>query len=273
MKQWLGRIVYGVLAMPLLYVIWLMARAVLFDYFTVPTSSMTPTILPGGKVIVNKLILGPRIYTDYHFSGNGQQLNAFRLKGFRPLKRNDIIVFNFPLHHDEISFKINHVYCKRIVGLPGDTVGAVHGFLYNNNDSRLLGCREKQVQLQQTKKHVLRRYKVYDVAPYDSHFAWTIQDWGPLYVPRKGDVMRMTPGNAVLYHKVLEWETGKSITWDWDKKRVFAGPKPIKYHRFTHNYYHVCGDYALDSYDSRYWGFVPEEYIVGVVKLVVNVKH
>jgi len=175
------------------------------------------------------------------------------------------VVFNFPLHDEKISFKINHVYCKRIAGLPGDSVGARAGYTYNNNCDTLLGCESMQHKLAHRADSVLKGYDVYDVAPFDERFQWTIKDWGPLYVPRKGDVIRLTPRDAVLYKKVLEWETGKRITYDWDSGRVYANGRLMKWHRFTHNYYFVLGDHAPDSYDSRYWGLVPEEYIVGVV--------
>lgn len=263
--KFLKKIFLVIAAVPLLYVLWLTARMLLFDYFTIPTGSMKPTILPGDKVVVNKLIMGARIYTDLHFSKGSQELKSFRLKGLRRLRLGDIVVFNFPLHDEKISFKINHVYCKRIAGLPGDSVGARAGYTYNNNCDTLLGCESMQHKLAHRADSVLKGYDVYDVAPFDEHFQWTIKDWGPLYVPRKGDVIRLKSRDVVLYKKVLEWETGKRITYDWDNGRVYANGRLMKWHRFTHNYYFVLGDHAPDSYDSRYWGLVPEEYIVGVV--------
>lgn len=262
------KIIICVVAVPLLYVLWLTARMLLFDYFTIPTGSMKPTIQPDDKVVVNKLIMGARIYTDLHFSRKGQELNSFRLKGLRRLRHGDIVVFNFPLHDEKISFKINHVYCKRIAGLPGDSVGARAGYTYNNNCDTLLGCEMMQHKLAHRADSVLKGYDVYDVAPFDEHFQWTIKNWGPLYVPRKGDVIRITPLEAVLYKRILEWETGKQITYDREKGKVYANGREINKHTFKHDYYHVLGDHAPDSYDSRYWGFVPEEYIVGVVALV-----
>lgn len=252
-------------AVPLLYVLWLTARMLLFDYFTIPTGSMKPTILPGDKVVVNKLIMGARIYTDLHFSKGSQELKSFRLKGLRRLRLGDIVVFNFPLHDEKISFKINHVYCKRIAGLPGDSVGARDGYTYNNNCDTLLGCEKMQHKLSHRADSVLKGYGVFDVAPKKKYLGWTIKNWGPLYVPRKGDVIRITPLEAVLYKRILEWEMGKQITYDREKGKVYANGREINKHIFKHDYYHVLGDHAPDSYDSRYWGFVPEEYIVGVV--------
>lgn len=197
-----------------------MVRVFLFDYFTIPSDSMTPTLELGSKVIVNKMIMGPRIYTDFSFDKNGQELRAVRLKGLRPLRHNDIVVFNYPLHHDRISFVINHVYCKRIIGLPGDSVSAVDGHLRCNNFDGVLGCAKKQEQLESKDERTLRKYGVYRVAPRDSAFNWNIKDWGPLYVPRKDDVINITPYTASLYRKVLEWETGNKVTWNWNTGKV-----------------------------------------------------
>lgn len=253
-----------------LYGLWLMVRVFLFDYFTIPSDSMTPTIEPGSKVIVNKMIMGPRIYTDYNFDQKGQELKSIRLKGLRRLRHNDIVVFNYPLHHDRISFVINHVYCKRIIGLPGDTVSVVNGYFHNNNFDGVLGYAKKQRQLESKDERTLRKYGVYRVAPRDSTFNWNIKDWGPLYVPRKDDIISITPYTAILYRKVLEWETGNKITWNQETGKVYSGDNELSQHHFLHNYYHLCGDYALDSFDSRYWGFVPEEYIVGVVSRIIK---
>ena len=67
------------LSVPLLYGVWLLARMLLFDYFTIPTESMFPTLKPGDKVVVNKLKMGARIYTDLYFDTKGQELESFRM--------------------------------------------------------------------------------------------------------------------------------------------------------------------------------------------------
>lgn len=117
MRKVIKALIYTIVSVPLLYVLWLLVRMLMFDYFTVPSSSMTPTIMPGSKVIVNKMIFGPRIYTNLHFNLNGQELESIRLKGIRGIRHNDIVVFNYPIHNDRISFVINNVFCKRVTGL------------------------------------------------------------------------------------------------------------------------------------------------------------
>lgn len=262
---------YGIAAMLILYTAWLCTRMLFFDYFTVPSVSMSPTITPGSKVIVNKVVFGARIYTDFTFNRDGQELQSFRLKGIRDIQRNDIVVFNFPIHKGKISFRINHVYCKRIIGLPGDTVSAVNGYIRNNNYPNVLGIKEKQQQLQSMSDKVLRHYGVYEIAPrHTSEIQWNIKNWGPMYIPRKDDIIPITPHEATIYRKILEWEEGCEIQYDSAKNKVFAQGKPLTYHRFKHNYYHICGDYSLDSFDSRYWGLVPEEFIVGVVAYIIQ---
>lgn len=270
MKKVVSMCVYVMMTIIVLYSLWLMIRIFAFDYFTIPTASMIPTIEPKSQVIVNKMIMGPRIYTAFDFDKNGQELKSFRLRGFRSLQHNDIVVFNYPIHNNRISFVINHVYCKRVIGLPGDTVSATNGHLHNNNFDGIIGNIDRQNQLEETDERTLKNYGVYWVAPWDSAFNWNIKDWGPVYIPRKGDIITVTPHTAVLYHKLLEWETGEKIEWNRETGKVYSGENELSRHRFLHNYYYLCGDYAMDSNDSRYWGFVPEEYIVGVVKHIIK---
>lgn len=71
-----------------------------------------------------------------------------------------------------------------------------------------------------------------------------------------------------LYKDILEYETGKRVTVDDSLRRVYVGDRRIEQYEFIHDYYFAAGDNAYDSYDSRYWGLVPEEYIVGVVDLI-----
>lgn len=254
---------------PLLYGVWLLIRMCVMDYFTIPTSSMCPTLNPGDKVIVNKLLMGPRIYKDLHFVPTGQELKSWRLKGLRSPRRNDIVVFNFPHHDNKISFIINNVYCKRIVAIPGDSISIIDGHYRNNNYDGVLGDEKEQMRLEHTPDSMLWQFSPVKF-PLDGRFAWTIRDFGPVYIPRMGDVMKVTPYEATLYKMLLEWETGQPIEYDWESGSVWAGEKRLCHHQWQHNYYFMAGDNVLDSNDSRYWGLVPEEYIVGIVEHIIK---
>jgi len=65
-----------------------------------------------------------------------------------------------------------------------------------------------------------------------------------------------------LYRKLIEWEQKKLMTREGNK--VYLGDSLIQEYRFKENYYFVGGDYMENSKDSRYWGLLPEPYIVGV---------
>ena len=247
-----------------LYGMWLLCRAFLFDQFVIPTDSMRPTLVPGDRVIVDKTIMGARIYKDFDFNSEGGELKCLRTRGTRRIKYNDIVVFNYPQHNWHISFVINNVFCKRCIALPGDTIWSDNGYYKNNNYEGVLGVEEEQRKLSSIEESSLPG-ELACAFPYNGHLKQTIKNLLPVYVPRRGDVVAVTPYMAAYYRMYLEWETGKSLSWDWDKNIVYGDGKPLKRHTFQHNYYFMAGDNVMDSNDSRNWGLVPEEYIVGVV--------
>ena len=81
-------------------------RAFVADTFIVPSDSMQPTLMPGDKVKVDKLIFGARIYKSLDFTDG--RLECWRTRGRRGLRPNDIIVFNYPINDGKIGFKINY---------------------------------------------------------------------------------------------------------------------------------------------------------------------
>lgn len=243
----------------LLYFAW----AFLGDQFIIPTQSMVPTLVPGDRVLVDKTIMGARIYKDFDFDPEGMELKCWRTRGRRGIRRNDVVVFNYPEHGGHISFVINHVFCKRVAGLPGDSISVVEGRLHNNNHEGPLGYQPAQDRLAATPDSLVRCYL--PAYPLDGHIPWTIRNMGPLYIPRRGDRIRVTAREGTLYRRILEWETGRKIHCDWEKDVVWTGDSLLTHHTFQHNCYFMCGDNVGNSNDSRYWGFVPEEYIVGVV--------
>ena len=243
------------------------------DQFIIPTTSMFPTLIPGDRVIVDKTIMGARIYTDFHFRKGGQRLDCFRTKGRRPLRHNDVVVFNFPRPEwKEICFEINNVWCKRILALPGDTLFVENGFYRNNNVDGTLGVIENQKKLADIPDSVLMTQNGY-ITAWLVPVKWTIKNMGPYYIPRNGDVIRFSPNDVTLYHDIVKLETDKELTWNWEADSAMLDGKCIESYTFQGNYYFLAGDNVLDSTDSRFWGLVPEDYIVGVVKMIFYSKN
>lgn len=121
----------------------------LSDRFTISGDSMLPALHDGQRVIVNKLLMGARIYTKYDFSD--PVMESFRMPGLRKVRPGDIIIFNYPYPDTTgmIHFRINYVYAKRCIGGPEDTT-AVYVFrenyyflagdnVLNSRDSRYIG--------------------------------------------------------------------------------------------------------------------------------------
>lgn len=271
MRPLLDKILLLPVVLMLLVLFYAGVRTFVADQFIIPTWSMAPTLMPGDRVVVNKLIMGARIYTDLGFHDGGQELKSVRMKGLRRLRHNDIVVFNYPQVGDRIAFKINFVYCKRCIALPGDSLSIVNGHYHCNSYEGVLGLQAEQDRLETVPDDA------YDAAgmavyPFDEHIGWTFKHMGPMYIPREGDIMELTAKEGVIYKSLLEYETGKTVTVDWEENNVCLDGMPAAKHTWQHNYYFMAGDNVHDSMDSRYWGLVPEEYIVGVVKLISYAK-
>lgn len=73
--------------------------------------------------------------------------------------------------------------------------------------------------------------------PFDGHLPWTIRNMGPLYIPRKGDIIPITAKEACVYRMLLEWETGKKVDFDWISNTAKIDGKEFTSHTFSHNYY------------------------------------
>lgn len=245
-------------------------RALVADTFIIPSDSMVPTLLPGDKVRVDKTILGARLYTSLDFTDG--RMESVRTRGRRGLRHNDIIVFNFPVNDKgHIGFKMNYVYVKRVVALPGDTISFVHSRPVNSNYKGILGLPKEQRRLEEMPDSLIPWGAMHNILMERPVLGYTIKDIPAVYVPRMGDILQMDDRNKVeIYRRAIEWETGCALVWSGERGLCLLDGRPLPYYRFLKNYYFVCGDHVIDSKDSRYWGFVPEEYIVGVVDRVVE---
>ena len=263
----IGKILYTILLVAVI-AFWApyFVRAFFCDQFVVPSESMLPTLVPGDRILVNKFIAGARIYTKFDFS-EGAALHSFRLPGFRKVRVNDIVVFNVPqgYNRDKIEFRINYVYAKRCTGTPGDSISIRNGYFRNNRWKGFIGDTVRQRVLAQMPDSLFSPYVLRSMPFDDSLFGWTIKNMGPLHVPRAGDSIPPDRRHFNLYRQVFEYQTARTLTFANEAR---LDGTPINGYTFRKNYYFFCGDNAPDSKDSRYWGFAPEEFIIGVVKRI-----
>ncbi len=227
---------------------------------------MLPCLQSGDYILVAKPIYGPRVFNVFA-TLRLEQVDIFRIVGLRRVQRNDVLVFNnpYPNNVEKLEMHILKYYVKRCVGLPGDSLSIINGVYTVKGVDGSLGNKEYQKEL--SMKSEAEIYPdAYSAYPYDSTLNWNIKDFGPLYIPMKGDSIAMNRTNFTLYKRLIEWEQKTKLTYK--DSIAFLNNKRIKGYCFKSNYYFMAGDFVVDSKDSRYWGLVPEEYIVGKAWLI-----
>jgi signal peptidase I len=242
-------------------------RIFVFGSYKIPTNSMEPAIVPGDYVLVNKLAYGARLFNLFD-AVEGKQVKIKRMPGYTRIKNNDVVVFHIPHPNtwDKIEMNMSKYFIKRCIGLPGDTLRIVDGiYTVNSDTAKRLGNYAAQWVLSGKTKEMLPE-GVYHTLPWDSLLNWNIKNFGPLYIPRKGDHIVLDRSNALLYKKIIEWEKGHSLSWE--KGALLDKGKFLQDYTFSHDYYFMGGDKVENSQDSRYWGLLPDELIVGKAWLV-----
>lgn len=250
----------------MLVVLFIVMQVFCFSTFKIPSDSMAPVLITGDNVLVAKPILGARLFNIFA-SLRGEQTEIWRVPGFRMVKRNDVLVFNFPHPNNwsKIEMHILKYYIKRCIALPGDTLSISKGYYRVSGVKENLGNFDLQRRLSLLPTSEIDPV-VFSAFPYDSIMNWDIKDFGPLYIPKEGDKVVMNRINGIVYRKIIEWEQHGKIRIEGNK--VFLNENLIQKYEFKKNYFFMAGDRILDSQDSRYWGLLPEEYIVGKAWIV-----
>jgi signal peptidase I len=101
-----------------------------------------------------------------------------------------------------------------------------------------------------------------DVFPHDTiHFRWNRDNFGPLRIPQEGMTVNLSIDSLVLYERAIRVYEGNKL--EVKNGTIYINDQPATKYTFRQNYYFMMGDNRHNSLDSRYWGFVPEDHVVG----------
>lgn len=312
LREWLDALLFAAIAA-------LIIRTFFFEAYRIPTPSMEKTLMTGDFLIVSKISYGPRTpmvlsvpFTNIYMPG--ATLPWTRLPGFTEIKRNDIIVFNYPVDLDPISAKTN--YIKRAVGMPGDTLTIDDTRLYVNSEQAeqfdgiqknyLVEVRER-VRLSSAKVRAAGGMLLASQGPNSYRVnmtrsvAETVEQWPevnrvspfvlpedfnefsrrdfsfssgfnnhhhmpPVVVPFEGQTVTLTSENWHIYEDIITRYERNNVTRDGDRF-VINGEETNEY-TIQQDYYFLMGDNRDDSEDSRFWGFVPHDHVVGKAGMI-----
>ena len=327
--EWVSSIVFAIVAATLVHTYFMQP-------YTIPTSSLEKSLLVGDFLFVSKfhygartpmtVIAAPMVHDSLPLMKAKSYLKVphlpyFRLPGFENIKRNEIVVFNWPvdtvrffrdkskIHVDKpIDKKSNYV--KRCVGIPGDSLEIKEGYIYINGERTVLPDRALPQYIhkvvtdgQQLSPAALKRYNVTEggfygdyymlnltdenanklksnpvvksvtkdlspkgtynpsVFPHNSQYAWSIDNYGPIYIPEAGKTVELNAKSLPFYKRIIGEYENNNLTTSGDE--IFINGKLATTYTFKQDYYWMMGDNRHNSEDARYWGYVPFDHVVG----------
>ncbi len=102
--------------------------------------------------------------------------------------------------------------------------------------------------------------------PHSAYYGWNGEFFGPITVPKKGETVDLTIDNLPMYQRIIEaYESNKLQVRD---SIIYINEEPASQYTFKMDYYFMMGDNRHNSADSRYWGFVPEDHIIGSPRVI-----
>ncbi len=281
MKQLLKTVLIAVILV-------LLVKVFAFTSCTIPSTGMENTLYRGERVIVNKWSYGLRLpfmtWAGYH-----------RLAA-SPVKRGDIVLFNDPAGKGSIDRR--EVFINRCIGLPGDTLMLNNELIQTcdqvlSPDSKLLyaypGDQEEMVEaairqagirgnklMGYNEGDYLRSFSHYEIyllrqelrgrVKFRSLQTETDDGVHPFVVPAKGKTLKIYPWNAKLLCNTIMQHEGRQASLKGDT--LWVDGRCTEQYTFSKNYHWVASNNSVSMCDSRLFGFVPDDHLIGRASLI-----
>lgn len=269
----------------------LLLRGFAFTSCLIPSTGMENSLFQGERILVNKWSYGLRVPLMSLFS--------YHRWCERSVRQQDVVVFNNPAAIGQPTIDRREIYISRCIGTPGDTLLVDSLFSVSSPEAQLNpdkkrlytypAAKEQLVtSLMQTlsitndglmgsndSTHVrsFSRYEYYLLEQAISDQNWiqpltekSEKELKPLIVPGKGKALRVYPWNITLLRNTLVMHEGKQAEIKNDT--LYIDGKPTQHCFFTKDYYWMASNNSVNLSDSRLFGFVPQDHIIGKASLI-----
>jgi signal peptidase I len=224
--------------------------------FEVPTGSMENEIMAGDFLLVNKFVFGGTTPRTIPFTN--VRLPALKLPSFWEPERGDVIVFIFPGMRDEARPADFAYYLKRAIAVAGDTLEVRHRVVYVNGE---MVSNPRNIKF----NGGIRPREWHDPRIFPPGAPWNEDYYGPVRIPKKGDVIELNGANFPQWQVFIEREGHDADRIDGE---VFIDGVKADRYVVGRDYVFGMGDNRDNSLDSRFWGFIPKEDIIGTPLIV-----
>ena len=229
-------------------------RAFIVGAFRISTSSMADTLYPGDFIIVN--LAAYNLNTPHQIPIFGLSIPSVNIFNTGKPEINDLIVFKFPaINSDDAVYNRTNLI-KRIVALPGDTLQIINKMIFVNG---------MKINLPETVRRSFENIKPTskeDEGIFYSGTGWNSDNYGPVRVPAMGKTIKINTDNIEIWKRLIVYEYEEKVVRK-EGSVITIDDKPVRNYVIKKNHYFVIGDNFNNSRDSRYFGFVNEDMILG----------
>ena len=269
----------------------LLLRGFAFTSCLIPSTGMENSLFQGERILVNKWSYGLRVPLMSLFS--------YHRWCERSVQQQDVVVFNNPAAIGQPTIDRREIYISRCIGTPGDTLLVDSLFSVSSPEAQFNPDKKRLYSYPATKEQLITslmqtlsitndglmgsndsthvrsfsRYEYYLLEQAISDQNWiqpltekSEKELKPLIVPGKGKALRVYPWNITLLRNTLVMHEGKQAEIKNDT--LYIDGKPTQHCFFTKDYYWMASNNSVNLSDSRLFGFVPQDHIIGKASLI-----